>query len=372
MVGFESSEFVRILQRYLFREVLQAWIAVTLVLLIILLSNQLASVLSRAANGDITRNVVAVLLWLASIQQLLLLLPIGLFLAIMLALGRLYHESEMAAMQACGVGDDRVFKPVLVLSVFAALILAGLAFVVVPDTAKQIQSIRDEALRQARFASLQPGKFTRLSGGNIAFYAERVDRQGILHNVYAEQREGDKLQVMQSARAEQLGVGTAEQTFVLYDGERYEGVPGDAQFRIIRFVEMRIPIRLPQVAGSRVNAEMKSTYELWASRDLADRAELHTRIASPVMVLMLSFLAVPMARLRPRQGRYARFGHFLLAYFAYQYLLLVGKVWIERGFTPEVLGLWWVHGLVLAVALWWWRRRGALQFGVRRAAGVAA
>lgn len=363
---------MRILERYVFREVLQAWIAVTLVLLIILLSNQLASVLSRAANGEVTREVVAVLLWLASIRQLLMLLPIGLFLAIMLALGRLYHESEMAAMQACGVGDGQVLRPVLLLTTLAALVLTGLAFVVVPDTANRIQSIRDAALRQARFASLQPGKFTKLSDSNIAFYAESVDERGILHNVYAEQREGQKLQVMQSARAEQLGVGTAEQTFVLYDGERYEGVPGDTRFRIIRFAEMHIPIRLPQVAGSRVNAEMKNTRALLDSTELADRAELHARIASPLMVLVLSVLAVPLARLRPRQGRYAKFAHFIIVYFAYQYLLLVGKVWLERGLIPEVFGLWWVHGLALALMLWLWMRQGGLGFRVPRSAAAVA
>lgn len=363
---------MRIIERYLFREVLQAWLAVTLVLLIILLSNQLASVLSRAADGQVTRDVVAVLLWLASIQQLLMLIPIGLFLAIMLALGRLYHESEMAAMQACGVGDGRVSRPILALTVAAALLLTVLAFRVVPNTANQIQEIRDAALRQARFASLEPGKFTNLSGSNIAFYAESVDEQGMLHNVYAEQRQDTTLQIMYSARAEQLGVGTAEQTFVLYDGERYEGVPGEARFRIIRFAEMRIPIRLPQVAGGRVNAEMKTTSALLASADPADRAELHTRIASPVMVLVLSLIAVPLARLRPRQGRYAKFGHFLLVYFAYQYLLLIGKVWVERGMTAENLGLWWVHVLALILALWLWLRSGALRFAGRRVAGAVA
>ena len=94
---------MRIIERYIFREVLQSWVGVTLVLLIILLSNQLASVLARAASGGFSSNVVLILLWLTSLQQLVVLIPIGLFLAIMLALGRLYHESELTAMQACGL-----------------------------------------------------------------------------------------------------------------------------------------------------------------------------------------------------------------------------------------------------------------------------
>lgn len=362
---------MRILERYVFREVLQTWVAVTGVLLIILLSNGLAGVLSRAADGQVTRDVVLPLLWLASLQQLLVLIPIGLFLAVMLAFGRLYHESELAAMQSCGFGDAQLYKPVFGLSVFAAIVLGYLSFVVVPNATRERQEIYDAALRETRFASLEPGKFQSFAGGGIVFYAESHDEQGFLHNVYAEQRVGDELKIMQSARAQQLGVGTAEQTFVLYDGERYEGVPGNAKFRITRFAELRIPINLPQVANAEITAEMKSTQAIADSSSLPDRAELQWRIASPLMGLILAFLAVPLSRLRPRQGRYARFAYFILAYLLYQYLLVVGRIWMERRALPATLGLWWVHALALALALLLWRRSGALSFGLRRSPAAA-
>lgn len=363
---------MRILERYVFREVLQTWVAVTGVLLVILLSNGLASVLSRAADGQATRDVVLPLLWLYSLQELLILIPIGLFLAIMLAFGRLYHESELAAMQACGVGDAQLYKPVLGLSVIAALVLGYLAFVVVPEANNRQREIRDAALRETRFANLEPGKFQSFAGGDIVFYAESHDDRGFLHNVYTEQRVGNELKIMRSARAQQLGVGTAEQTFVLYEGERYEGVPGSAKFRITRFAELRIPINLPQVATAKITADMQRTATILESSRLEDRAELQWRIASPLMGLILAFLAVPLSRLRPRQGRYAKFAYFILVYLLYQYLLVAGRVWMERGAVPAILGLWWVHALVLVFALWLWRGSGALRFGLRRSATVAA
>jgi lipopolysaccharide export system permease protein len=82
------------LDRYLLREVAQTFVAVTVVLLMVLLSNQLARVLGQAAQGGFPASAVARLIGLTTLQQLPLLVPIGLFLGIVLALGRLYHESE--------------------------------------------------------------------------------------------------------------------------------------------------------------------------------------------------------------------------------------------------------------------------------------
>ena len=104
---------IRIIDRYLLREVTQTFVAVTAVLLIVLLSNQLARVLGQAAQGGFPAEAVVRLIGLTTVQQLPLLVPIGLFLGIVLALGRLYHESEMTAIGACGVGTARIFRPIM-------------------------------------------------------------------------------------------------------------------------------------------------------------------------------------------------------------------------------------------------------------------
>jgi len=66
---------------------------------------------------------------------------------------------------------------------------------------------------------------------------------------------------------------------------------------------------------------------------------------------VLALLAVPLARLRPRQGRYARVWLAVVIYFLYLNLVAAGKVWIARGTVPAVLGLWWTHAAVALLAL---------------------
>src|SRR6187551_2926880 len=150
---------MRTLDRYIFREVAVTCLAVTVVLLVILLSNQLARVLSQAAANDFPREVVFALIALTSAGYLTVIVPIGFYLSIMLGLGRLYHESEMTAIQACGVGPVGLFRPIGLLGVAIA------------------------ALREAQFGALEPGRFRTFAAGKIVFYAERVDDNHILHNV---------------------------------------------------------------------------------------------------------------------------------------------------------------------------------------------
>ena len=101
-----------ILGRYIFREVVVASLVVTAVLLVILLAYQVVGVLERAAANQFPHGVVLQLVWLGALQYLSILMPVGLLLGVVLAFGRMYDDSEMAAALACGAGPANVYIPV--------------------------------------------------------------------------------------------------------------------------------------------------------------------------------------------------------------------------------------------------------------------
>ncbi len=340
------------LDRYLLREVTLTFVAVTGVLLVVLLSNQFARVLGQAAQNDFSGNVVLTLIGLTTLQQLTVLVPIGLFLGIVLALGRLYHESEMTAMAACGVGTASIYRPILLLTLLVVAFLAVLSYRIVPHAWVRSQELRAEAMRAAQFGALEPGRFRNFLGGDAVFYAERVNESGELFGVFVERRVADKLEIAVAERAVQRGAGQADQVFVLFDGRRYEGTPGTRNWRVVEFKEHGIPIRMPDLKVRKDKPELKSTAALLKSDVPMDEAELAWRTAVPVMAFVLMVLAVPLSKLRPRQGRFARVGLAVLAYFLYSNLLSAVRIWIQKDAPGGQFGLSWVHLIPLAIAVW--------------------
>jgi lipopolysaccharide export system permease protein len=349
-------------QRYVLREVVQTWLAVTGILVSILVSNQLSKVLGRAAENDYGRHMVLDLIVLGAIMNLSVIVPVGLLLAIVLSLGRLYHDSEMTALQGCGFAPSRMLVP---LSGFAVVIAAGLAwlsFVQVPLADHQAQLLRQSAVKEAQFGQLDAGRFRSFmsGGGNAVFYAERVDEEGVLHNVFVRRETADRIEVALADTATYSKAGASGLHFVtLFNGRRYEGIPGHGDFRVIEFSEHGIPIVTPEQTLSTENdPDTKPTRQLLGSSAPSDIAQLEFRASSPIMAMVLTLVAVPLSRLRPRQGRYARVGFAIVVYLIYANLLSACKVWIEKGQLPPAIGVWWVHLLALAFGFYLVYREG--------------
>jgi lipopolysaccharide export system permease protein len=250
--------------------------------------------------------------------------------------------------------------------------LTWLSFIVVPDVVGRAQQVRFAALRDARLANITPQQFGPFPGGDAVYYAESIDASGVLHHVFVQRRVGEKVIVIVANRAEQLGAGEIQQKFVLYDGESYEGVPGSGESQIMHFAELEFPINFTAPDDWGVRVESKPTLELLASDAAEDRAELQGRIAIPLMAMILSILAVPLARLRPRQGRYTRMWLALLAYFIYQIAMAVATAWIEKEAQFGFLGMWWVHTLALCCAVWLVLRQDPLRLSAARTLPGAA
>ncbi len=340
-------------QRYVLREVVQTWLAVTGVLVAILVSNQLSRVLGQAADNQYGRHVVLDLIALGAIMNLSVIVPVGLLLAVVLTLGRLYHDSEMAALQACGFAPARLLVPLFCFASVIAVGLGWLVFVQVPQADSQVQLLRQSALKEAQFGQLDAGRFRSFSGGDAVFYAERVDQEGVLHNVFVQRESAGRIEVALADTATYSKAALNGMHLVtLFNGRRYEGVPGREDFRVIEFREHGIPIATPSDVAGTQDPDTKPTRELLGSHDPSDVAQLQFRTSTPLMALVLTLIAVPLSRLRPRQGRYTHVGFAIVVYFVYSNLLSAAKVWIEKGDLPPAIGVWWVHLAALALGVY--------------------
>lgn len=343
-----------ILDRYLLREAGGAWLAVTLVLMSIMLATRFARFLGEAATGILPRELLFKVVALSSLQYLVILVPVSLLLAIMLAMGRLYKDSEIAAMSGCGVSLQQLYRPFMTLGALLTVLALALSLYIGPWAGRTAEYISKDAARFVQYNPFEAGRFKEVGAGRAVVYTGEMDAQsGELTTVFARVHEtdGDTLVIAKHGN-QKTNAQTGEREVTLTDGYRYRGDAGKAQFDVMRFGEFTTFIQPPNFVFSSSKRRLYQTQQLWNSNDPEDKAELQWRFAAPLSVMILALLAVPLSHTAPRQGRYGKLILGILTYLIYTQLIAVGQAWIAKGHVPVGLGLWWVHALMLSMALW--------------------
>lgn len=340
-----------IIDRYILREILFTCGAVFAVLLLILLTNTLIYMLGQVVDGRIAGDVVLPL-FLANVSHVVVMLvPPGVYLGVLLTFGRLYAESEMSALQACGYGPARLSRPVLLAALIVAVLSAVLSLQVAPWAERADHDIRAQIAERSELTGVAAGQFTRASGGDIVLFAERRADDGTLEGVFVEAEDGDGQTVVvhASTAVERRDPETGWRYVEFRDGARYEGQPGSPEFAIIEFE--RHGIRLPDSDADpgRPSREALSLAELRAAGGPKDIAEIQWRLSVPIGCLTLALAALPLARTSPRKGRYSRIAIALLLYMLYANLMVVAREAVADGTVPGVVGMWWAHVFVFAL-----------------------
>ncbi|MBA1147009.1 LPS export ABC transporter permease LptF [Ectothiorhodospiraceae bacterium WFHF3C12] len=350
-----------IVSRYIAREVLTVWVAVIVVLFLVLLTNRFVRYLGQAAEGDVPGQMILQLLGYEALSQLGMTIPASFFLATVLALGRFYRDSEMAAMAACGIGPGRQLRAVFLVAVPLTLAVAGVTLFVAPWAERASDELMAQAESLLLVQGVQAGRFFQPKGIDGMVYVENVAGDGhTMEGVFLKGRRDGETVLLRAERATRTqDPETGARYLVLHEGSRYEGVPGAGQWRKLRFREHGIRIEAPPAREPDADRGGLRTAALLASDRAFLRSELQWRVSLPLMLLVLSFVAVPLSRSGPRDVRYTSMFVAVLIYLLYSNGLAAGEEWVKQGTVPLWLGLWWIHGVALAVGAIWLVR----QFG---------
>ena len=358
-----------IIERYLGREVLRTCAAVLAVLVLVYAADRFTRILSDAAAGAVSPNLIIQILGLKLAEKLPVFLPLALYLAVLISLGRLYRDSEVVAFGAGGVGLWRLSRGVFWIVAGFSFLGAALSLFVSPSMASMRSALLEEAKHEAENRSFVPGRFKEFGGGDQVIYVEGVDSEsGRMSNVFVRVRKPHRQYVLVSGAAYQVvRPESGARYMVLEDGWRYAGLPGDAVFSVTRFERHAVRIEAQPretLAGGR---KMLSTATLLRSGNRAHLMELQRRISAAVSIVVLGMLAVPLARTTPREGRYGKLFMAIVVYFVYTNALSIAENLIERGIVPGLIGVWPVHAAMalVTVALIVRQNTGARRLGAR-------
>jgi lipopolysaccharide export system permease protein len=341
-----------IIKRYIAREILLTQMAVTGVLLLIFFSLRFVSILGDVASGALPADLVLTVLGLQALDKLSLILPIGLFFAVLLGFGRMYRDHEMIAMAACGIGQTDLVRTVMRIAPFIAIIVALCTIYLSPWAARTITEIEHAAQQASELTGITAGQFRESRDGNFIIYVESIDDdRRTMRNVFVHSRSGEQQSVLFSASGfREVDEASGDEYMIMKDGYRYDGVPGQADYHIVRFGTHAIRIEAAEHKAAGLSRREIPTAQLWQATRPNHVAELQRRLVLPLSTLALAVLAVPLSRSRPREGRYARLFSAVLIYIVYNNLLGAAQGWLASGKLPAAIGLWWLPLSLLLIA----------------------
>jgi lipopolysaccharide export system permease protein len=360
----------RIITTYLAREILKTSCATMLVLYVILVSNSFGRLLADIADGDVPQRALWPVLFGQSLNLLSIVLPIALFLGIVFTFGRMYKDHEIVVMNACGIGYADFYRPVLlVLIPFMALSIYSTLWLN-PQALRAAQEVIDREANLHEFYQMKPGQFNDGGNGLVFFMESITDDRLELRDVIISKTGPDSMFIETGETGrQQIDDASGDLFLVIGPGDRYEGEPGDNRVEHTTFDQHGILLE-KKVVASRLEprSEQMTLKELSKSKLRKHRTEFRWRISVPVTMLVLALLAVPLASIAPRQGRYGKVGAALVVFILYLNLLAFTRAKMDDRVIPMWLNFWWVHLLFLLLALALLYRRNRGQLGLRASA----
>ncbi|WPO99278.1 LPS export ABC transporter permease LptF [Pseudomonas sp. HR96] len=346
-----------IVSRYLSREVLFTMSAVSAVLLVIIMSGRFIKYLAQAASGALDPGALFMIMGYRMPSFLTLILPLGLFLGILLGYGRLYLESEMTVLSATGMSQQRLLGITLIPATMVALLVAWLSFSLAPQGAALFAQVLNQQDALTEFDTLVPGRFQSLRDGSRVTYTDTLSDDRVeLGSVFIsekrlsqDQSKDRGITVLVAEKGHQETHPDGGRFLILKNGYRYDGNPGEADYRAIKYDTYGVLLPKPDVSDDVTDRDAIPTRELL--KPGGDKAELQWRISLPLLVFVVTLIAVPLSRANPRQGRFLKLLPAILLYMAYLTILISARGALEKGRLPQSLGLWWVHAIFLVIGL---------------------
>ncbi len=348
--------------RALLREFGQLATAVFLTLFLIALTTRLVRLLGQAAGGKIPSDAVVAFLGFFALNALPVLLSLTLFITVLLTVTRSYRDSEMVIWFNSGLSLAAWIRPVLLFALPLVAVIAMLSLGIAPWTVQMAEKYRSRVDARDDLSRVDPGVFGESRSRDSVFFVESVtgDRSAV-QNVFVNSVQHGRNGVMFSQKGTVEVAPNGDRYIVLLDGRRYEGVPGEAEYRVMDF--QRYAARVESSTGEAPAPTHKSlsTLALVQNPSNINLSELLWRIGVPLSALILSLLAIPMSFVNPRAGRSINLLFALLTYLVYSNLLTVSQARVAQGRLDFSVGWWLVHAVMLTAVVVLFIQRTSLR-----------
>jgi lipopolysaccharide export system permease protein len=347
-----------IFHRALLREFASLAGAVFMTLFAIALTTRLIRLLGQAAGGQIPTDAVIAFLGFFALGTLPVLLSLTMFISVLLTLTRSWRDSEMVIWFGSGLPLTAWLKPVMLFALPQIAVIAALSLVISPWAAQMGAQYVTRLEARDDVSRVNPGVFGETGNKERVYFVESISGDATtVQNVFVSSVQQQKSGVSMSRVGRTETAQNGDRFIVLEDGRRYEGAPGDEQYRVMEFERYAARIETAEGKEPKVSQKSMSTWDLIRSPTPGNLGEVLFRVGVPVSAAVLVLLAIPMSFVNPRAGRSVNLLFALFTYVVYNNLLSVSQARVAQGRMDFGLGLWLVHAAMIALLVFMFARR---------------
>lgn len=340
-----------IIQRYIYRELLQKLVWILGLLVLVFASNKFVGFLADAAEGSLPGDMVFLMLAYKMLATLPKILPISILIAMLLAFSRMASDRELVILSASGISKLFQMGIVARFALVFCLLVACVTLYLAPWAEQNMHKLKERAKQESDISGITPGQFKEFSQGDRVVYVQKPSPdKGSMEEVFLQVRQQGKLGVLTSDSARfKIDKKSGNKYTVFSDGRRYVGVPGMLDYQITEYEKYAIltETAAAELIGGKTGA--LSTAEIIGSSNKVHQAEFQWRLSLIISCLLLSLLAVLLMQSHASERRYLPFIIGISIYLIYSNLLGIAQTLLKRDVTPSFIGLWWVHLLLIMV-----------------------
>jgi len=358
------------------KELARGFGATLVVILTIVLTMMLIRTLGLAANGAVAPKDVALLLGYTALGHLPTMLALSLFIAVVVSLGRMYRDSEMAVWFASGVGLSRFVKPVLRMAWPVLLLVGALGLLVWPWSNQKISELKTRYEQRSDLSRVAPGTFQASSDGSRVFFVEREGEvAGLGRNVFMLSQSGAR-EAVTTARAGRVETVGDTRQLVLDGGNRNEQNTRTGDHTHAQFGTYRMTVDTAKASAAQARPpKTLPLIELVRNPVPLHQGELVWRLGLLFGAANLMLLGIGTSATNPRRASNWNLLFALLVFVVYYNLLSLSQAWVASQRVGMAAALIALHGsaFLLATGLIWWRDHASVwSWWPRRVAGAAA
>ncbi|QWA13198.1 LPS export ABC transporter permease LptF [Sodalis ligni] len=334
-----------LIERYIMDETRRLVMIIVGFLIFIFASYSAQRYLTDAANGIIALQAVVDIVFYKVLIALEMLLPVGLYVSVAIALGQLYNDSEITAIFATGSSPLRLHKSVLILAIPLGMLVTVLSMYGRPWAYAQIYQLKQQSQSELDVSHLRPKKFNINDNGRMIL-AEHIDpASNRLSDALIYTPSANKTSVYRVRSLEVIDSSPTTPSVMLHSGTAYQldhkGTEDTEQ------IYDNLALHLKPLKQS-IDAKSKSasTAELSRSTDPADIAELQWRESRGINAVLMALLATSLSRTKPRQGRFATLLPLAVLFTVIFYGGNICRTLVANSTLPVIPGIWLVSLLM--------------------------